>query len=174
MNKTHNGSVIALFSVQLQQLFSYVKGIFVTNNLSLLLVDRYILTIQQTVAYKEHFDTTFDLQRPSELSQILWHHGHNNKTGSKSFSLRNSSQKSPFFAVLINFKWEYQQYGHYFQTIFPFVMIMLRQKELKMFFITWKKSWIYFFIQAGSLSPKKTVSWGIKSHSTLIIVLSKI
>ena len=62
---------------------------------SLLLIDRYILAIQQ-----------------SELPQEPCHHGHKNrkwlKTASKSFSLTYSSQKSTFFAVLI-----YTRYGHH-------------------------------------------------------------
>ena len=56
-------------------------------------------------------------------------------TASKSFSLSNSSQKLPFLAVLIyalyghpryfKFKQKYQQYGPCFQTIFPFLVIMV-------------------------------------------------
>ena len=58
------------------------------------------------------------------------------KTASKSFSLSNSSQKLPFFAVLIyalyghpryfKFKRKYQQYGACFQTTFPFLMPMAK------------------------------------------------
>ena len=56
------------------------------------------------------------------------------KTASKSLSLRNSSQKSPFFDVLMyalyghpryfKFKRKCQQYGPCFQTIFRFLMTM--------------------------------------------------
>ena len=54
MDKTHHGPVIALFSVQLHQLFSYVGGILVANHFSLLLTDRYILAIQQIITHEEH------------------------------------------------------------------------------------------------------------------------
>ena len=57
------------------------------------------------------------------------------KTASMSFSLSSSSQKLTFFAVLMyalyghpgyfKFKRKYQQYGPYFQTISPFLMIMM-------------------------------------------------
>ena len=39
VDKTHHGSVIAPFSLQLLQLFCYVGGILVTNLFSLLLID---------------------------------------------------------------------------------------------------------------------------------------
>ena len=50
-----------------------------------------------------------------------------------SFSLSNSSQKLPFFAVLMYalyghpryFKFKWKQYGSCFQTIFPFFMTMM-------------------------------------------------
>ena len=58
------------------------------------------------------------------------------KTASKSFSISNSFQKSPFFAVLMysiyghpryfKFKRKYQQYDPCFHTIFPFLMTMPR------------------------------------------------
>ena len=58
------------------------------------------------------------------------------KTTSKSLSLSNSLQKSPFFAALrmhtlhvhtryFKFKQKYQQYGPCIQTIFPFLMTMI-------------------------------------------------
>ena len=59
MDKTHHGPVIALFSVQLQQLFSYVGGIPVTNHFTLLFIDRYILAIQQIITHKEHLRYSF-------------------------------------------------------------------------------------------------------------------
>ena len=59
MDITHHGPVIALFSVQLQQLFSYVRGVLVTNRFSRLLIDRYILAIQQIITHKEHLWYSF-------------------------------------------------------------------------------------------------------------------
>ena len=61
---------------------------------------------------------------------------------SKSFSLSNSSQKPPFFAVLMyslyghpryfKFKRNYQQYAPCFQTIFPFFMTMILINKLSL------------------------------------------
>ena len=39
--------------------FSYVGGIPVTNHFSLLLIDRYILAIQQIITHKEHLRYSF-------------------------------------------------------------------------------------------------------------------
>ena len=142
MDKTHHGPVIALFSVQLQQLFSYVCGILVANHFSLLLIDRYILAVQQIITHEEHlwysfwsvaiFWTASEALAPWSQQQKVA------KTTSKSLSLSNSSQKSPFFTVLMyalyghpryfKFKRKYQQYGSCFQTIFPFLMTMLPLK----------------------------------------------
>ena len=61
MDKTLHGPVIALFSLQLKRFFSYVEGILVTNHFSLLLVDRYILAIQQIITHEEHLRYSFDL-----------------------------------------------------------------------------------------------------------------
>ena len=47
MVKPHHGPVIALFLCNFSSFFSYVVGIPVTNHFSLLLLDRYILAIQQ-------------------------------------------------------------------------------------------------------------------------------
>ena len=111
MAKTHHGPVIALFSVKFQQNFSYAGGILVTNHFSLLLIDRYILAIQQIITYEEHlrysfwsaaiFWTALEALAPWSQQQKVA------KTTSKSLSLSNSSQKSPFFAVLM-----YVLYSH--------------------------------------------------------------
>ena len=47
------------FFVQLQQFFSYVKDIPVIYHFSLLLIDRYILTIQQVITHKEQLQYFF-------------------------------------------------------------------------------------------------------------------
>ena len=138
MEKTHHGSVIALFSVQLQQTFSYTGSIAVTNHFSLLLTDRYILAIQQIITHEKHLRYSFwSVAIFGRVSEALapWSQQQKlAKTTSESLSLSNSSQKSPFFAVLmytlyghpryLKFKWKYQQYGPCFQTIFPFLMTM--------------------------------------------------
>ena len=59
MDKTHHGALIALFSMQLQHLFSYVGGILVSNHFSLLLFDRYILAIQQIITHVEPLRHSF-------------------------------------------------------------------------------------------------------------------
>ena len=80
------------------------------------------------------------------------------KTASKLFSLNNSSQKPPFFAVLMyslyghpryfKFKRKYQQYGPHFQTIFPFLMIMLVMifktlfHVIKLFYLITNHLWV--------------------------------
>ena len=102
MDKTHHGPVIALFSLQLQQLFSYVRGLLVTNHFSMFLIDRYIFAIQQFITHEEHlqyslwyvaiFWTASKALAPWSQQQKV------SKTTSKPLSLSNSSQKSPFFA----------------------------------------------------------------------------
>ena len=59
MNETHHELVIALFSLQLQQFFSYLGGILVTNHFSMFLIDRYILAIQQITTQEEHLRNPF-------------------------------------------------------------------------------------------------------------------
>ena len=73
------------------------------------------------------------------------------KTGSKSFSLCSSSQKSQFFAVLMyalyghpryfKLKRKYQQYEPCFQTIFPFLMTMYKRNR-QLFYYEWISSYI--------------------------------
>ena len=145
MNKTHHEPVIALFSLQLQQLFSYLRGILVTNHFSMFLTDRYILAIQQIIRQEKHlrnsfwsaaiFGTASETLEPWSQQQKVA------KTTSTSLSLSNSSQESTFFAVLIyglyghrrcfKFKQNNQQHGPIFQTIFPFLMTMITQDSTK-------------------------------------------
>ena len=75
MDKTHHGRLLLFFLCNVSSFFSYVGGIPVTNHFSLLLIDRYILAIQQIITHKEHFRYSFS----SELPQKPWHHGHNNR-----------------------------------------------------------------------------------------------
>ena len=48
------GQLLLSFLRNFSNFFSYVGGIPVTNYFSLLLNDRYILTIQQIITHKEH------------------------------------------------------------------------------------------------------------------------
>ena len=73
------GQLLPLFLCNFSSFFSYVRGIPVTNHFSLLLIDRYILAIQQITTHKRHLRHFFDLQRSSELPQKPWHLGHNNR-----------------------------------------------------------------------------------------------
>ena len=60
------------------------------------------------------------------------------KTASISFSLSHSLQKLPFFAILMyalyghpgyfKFKGKHRQYGPCFQTIFPFLMTIIKER----------------------------------------------
>ena len=77
MDKTHYEPVIALFSIQLKQLLSYVQCILVTNHFLLLLIHRYIFTIKQIITDKEHLWYSF--WSVAILPQKPWHHGHNNR-----------------------------------------------------------------------------------------------
>ena len=70
------GHLLLFFLCNFSSFFSYVGGILVTNNFSLLLdwfIVRYILAIQQIITHEEH------LRYSSELPQKPWHHGHNNR-----------------------------------------------------------------------------------------------
>ena len=72
------------------------------------------------------------------------------KTASKPFSLSNSSQKSPFRAVLMydvyghpryfKFKRKHQQYGQCFQTLFPFLMTMFETNICSCRYTRWESS----------------------------------
>ena len=138
IDKTHCGPVIVFFLCNLSSFFSLRRRCPRNQPFSLLLINRYILAIQRIVA-QEHLQysfwsvtvswTTSEALAPSSKQQIVA------KTASKLFSLSNSSQKSPCFAVLMyalnghpryfKFKRNYQQYGPCFQTTFPFLMTML-------------------------------------------------
>ena len=96
MGKTH-GSVIALFSVQLQQFFSYVRGVFVTNRFLRLLIDRYILAIQQIITHEEHLRYSF------LFVAIFW-------TASEALALWSRSQSENNLKVK---KWLKQSESHF-------------------------------------------------------------
>ena len=53
------GQLLLFFLCNFSSFFSYVRGIPVTNHFSLLLIDRYILAIQQIITYKEHLQYSF-------------------------------------------------------------------------------------------------------------------
>ena len=57
MDKTHHGPFI--FSLHFSSFFSYVGGILVTKHFSVLLIDRYILAIQQIIAHEEYLRYSF-------------------------------------------------------------------------------------------------------------------
>ena len=59
IDKTHHRPVVALLSVELQQLFSYAGGILATNHFSLLLMDRCIMAIQQIITHEENLRYSF-------------------------------------------------------------------------------------------------------------------
>ena len=74
------GKLLLFFLCNFSSFFSYVGGILVTNHFSFrVLIDRYILAIQQIITHKEHLRYSFDLWRYSGLLQKPWHHGHNRK-----------------------------------------------------------------------------------------------
>ena len=51
--------LLLFFLCNFSSFFSYVGGIPVTNHFSLLLIDRYILAIQQIITHKEHLRYSF-------------------------------------------------------------------------------------------------------------------
>ena len=53
------GQLLLFFLCNFSSFFSYVGGILVTNHFSLLLIDRYILAIQQIITYEEHLQYSF-------------------------------------------------------------------------------------------------------------------
>ena len=60
MDKTYHGPAIALFFLcNFSSFFSYVGGIPVSNHFSMLLIERYILAIQQIITHKEHLRYSF-------------------------------------------------------------------------------------------------------------------
>ena len=98
------------FLYNFSSFFSYVGGMLKPTILQIYYY-RYILAIQQIVTHDEHlwysfwsvaiFWTASEALAPWSKQQKVA------KTASKSFLLSNSSQKSPFFAVLM-----YALYGH--------------------------------------------------------------
>ena len=53
------GQLLLFFLCNFSSFFSYVGGIPVTNHFSLLLINRYILAIQQIITHKEHLRYSF-------------------------------------------------------------------------------------------------------------------
>ena len=53
------GQLLLFFLCNFSSFFSYVGGILVTNHFSLLLIDRYILAIQQIITIEEHLWYSF-------------------------------------------------------------------------------------------------------------------
>ena len=53
------GQLLLFFLCNVSNFFSYVGGILVTNHISLLSIDRYILAIQQIITHKEHLRYSF-------------------------------------------------------------------------------------------------------------------
>ena len=53
------GQLLLFFLCNFSSIFSYVGGIPVTNYFSLLLIDRYILAVQQIITHKEHLQYSF-------------------------------------------------------------------------------------------------------------------
>ena len=53
------GQLLLFFLCNFSNFFSNLGGIPVTNDLLLLLIDRYILVIQQIITHKEHFRYSF-------------------------------------------------------------------------------------------------------------------
>ena len=60
------GQLLLFFLCNFSSFFSYVGGILVTNHFSLLLIDKYILAIQQIITYEEH------LRYSSWFVAIFW------------------------------------------------------------------------------------------------------
>ena len=133
------GQLLLSFLCNFSTFFSYIGGILVTNHFSLVLIDRYILAIQQTITHKEHlrysfwsaaiFWTASEALGPwSEQQRVA-------KTALKSFWLSSSSQKSSFLTVLMyalydhprysKVKRKYQQYGQCCQTTVLFVITIV-------------------------------------------------
>ena len=129
------GQLLLFFLCNFSSFFSYAKDILVINHFSLLLIDRYILAIQHIITHEERSsDTLWSVSWSSELPQNRLHHSHNNSSLKVIFT-KQFLTKAPFFAVLtdslyshlryLKFKGKYQQYGPYFQNIFPFLMTMV-------------------------------------------------
>ena len=103
------GQLLLFFICNFSSIISYVGGIPVTNYFSL--ISRYILAIQQIMTHKEHLWYSFwfiAIFWSASEALALWSQQQKLiKTTWKSLSLSNSSQKSPFFSVLM-----YALYGH--------------------------------------------------------------
>ena len=99
------GQLLLLFLCNFCSFFSYVGGVLVTNLFSLLLIDRYILAIQQITTHEEHLWCSFWSAAILICGAVLMYalYGH------------------PRY---FRFKQKYQQYSPRFQTIFPFLMTM--------------------------------------------------
>ena len=108
VDKTHHGQLLLLFLCNFCRFFSYVGGVLVINLFSLLLI--YIFWLSANHSTQGGFVIFFLIC--SDFLNCLRSVGtivqqNVAKTTSKSFSLSNSSQKPPFFTVLM-----YSLYGH--------------------------------------------------------------
>ena len=74
------GQLLLFFSTKFHQFLQLMLEVSYEPKFfhSLLLIDWYILAIQQIITQEEHLQYTLDRQRSSELPQTPWCHDHNN------------------------------------------------------------------------------------------------
>ena len=95
------GQLLPFSLCNFSSFFSYVGGILITNHFSLLLIERYILTIQQIITHEEHLRHFFlicnDLLNCLRSLGTMVITTQLAKTASNSFSRSYSSQKVTIF-----------------------------------------------------------------------------
>ena len=99
--------LLLFFLCNSRSFFSYVGGVLVTKLFSLLLINRYIVAIQQIITHEEHLRYSFWSVSKATIFYC--------------FDVCSHVQPRYF-----QFYRKYQQYGLCFQTIFPFLMTMMK------------------------------------------------
>ena len=113
------GQLLFLFLGNFCSFFSYVGGALVANLFSLLLIDIFLLF--RKLSHEEHlwelfWSVAFFWTATEALATQSWQQKLA-KTASKSFSLSNSSQKLPFFPVLMYSLYSHPRYFKFKQNI---------------------------------------------------------
>ena len=93
------GQLVLFFLCNFCNFVSYIRAVLVNNLFPLLLIDRYILTIQQFITHKKHFWYTFWSAAISELPQKRWYHSYNNRKWLKQSQSHFTKRKSHNFLL---------------------------------------------------------------------------
>ena len=130
------GQLLLFFLCDFSSFFSYVVAILLTKYFSLLLIDRYILAIQQFITHEEHLRYFFWSVAIFWTASEALHYGHNNKKWLKSLKVipHKSHHFSLFWCMLCPATPEisssnknFNSTAHVFRLSFRFLWLWLKE-----------------------------------------------